>query len=172
MEIKHPEADDTVASVSNIAQLAAAGYRTPDEQVQELTSYNVTTQNIPGGTGLGLPLQSPMLRDLHTRYAPTMLWPAARTAFDRTCAIRDYHSLLPQQPALSRDELDALRHMTTIPGLKDVSRLAEVLQGPLKAAMGTEPEDGGRKSREPPLQPRCKTQIQDNPRMSEIPTAA
>lgn len=138
LEIKHPEADDTVASVTNISQLAGVGYRTPDDQVQELTGYNVTTQAMPGADGLGL--QSPMLRDMHTRYAPTMLWPAAREAFDQSCMRKDCNSRT-QEPALSKDELDALRRMAKVPGVGEVVRLAETLQAPLKAAMDTEMQD-------------------------------
>lgn len=139
LEIKHPEADDTVASVTNISTLAGAGYRTPDDQVQELTGYNVTTQAMPGADGLGL--QSPMLRDMHTRYAPTMLWPAAREAFDQSCMRKDCNSRA-LEPALSRDELDALSRLAGVPGVGEVVRLAETLQAPLKAAMAAEAQDG------------------------------
>ena len=160
LEIKHPEADDTVASVSNISTLAGVGYRTPDAQVQELTGYEVTTQAMPGGAGMGLDLQSPMLRDMHTRYAPTMLWPAARDAFDLACAIKDCNSRV-QEPALSKDELDALRRMAKVPGVGEVVRLAKTLQAPLKAAMDTEAQDGPQEPGNPVATPLQIANLED-----------
>lgn len=160
LEIKHPEADDTVASVSNISTLAGVGYRTPDAQVQELTGYEVTTQAMPGGAGMGLDLQSPMLRDMHTRYAPTMLWPAAREAFDQSCMRKDCNSRT-QEPALSKDELDALRRMAKVPGVGEVARLAETLQAPLKAAMDTEMQDGPQEPGNPVATPLQIANLED-----------
>ena len=159
LEIKHPEADDTVASVTNISQLAGAGYRTPDDQVQELTGYNVTTQAMPGADGLGL--QSPMLRDMHTRYAPTMLWPAAREAFDQSCMRKDCNSRT-QEPALSKDELDTLRRMAEVPGIGEVAKLAETLQDPLKAAMDTEMQNGPQEPGTPVATPLQIANLEDD----------
>lgn len=173
LEIKHPEADDTVASVNNIAQLASVGYRAPDDVVTESTGIEVSSANMdptalyavksvgyrPEMTSLeqrvGMPLEdvpgvqdgSSILMDMHSRYAPTMLWPAAREVFDRTCFYRaaalrrDYNSRA-QEPALSRDELDALSRMAGVPGVEEVTRLAETLQAPLKAALDAEAQDG------------------------------
>ncbi|MBR5998275.1 MAG: DUF935 family protein [Deltaproteobacteria bacterium] len=135
LEIKHPEADDTTGSVANITQLAAAGYRTPDDQVQELTGYNVSTQAMPGAEG---GWQNPAIRDLHARYAPTMLWPAARDTFMQSCRVRDAHSRTMQtEPALSAEELEALCVMGMVPDMKTTSKLAEALEGPLKAVLGS-----------------------------------
>lgn len=159
LEIKHPEADDTVASVTNISQLAGAGYRTPDDQVQELTGYNVTTQAMPGADGLGL--QSPLLREMHTRYAPTMLWPAAREAFDQSCMRKDCNSRT-QEPALSKDELDTLRRMAEVPGIGEVAKLAETLQDPLKAAMDTEMQNGPQEPGTPVATPLQIANLEDD----------
>ncbi len=79
--IKRPESDDTAASVTNITSLAGAGYRVSDDQVSELTSLDVTTVQQPDMGSLGM-----TLRDMHARYAPTMLWPAARREFDSRMA--------------------------------------------------------------------------------------
>lgn len=79
--IKRPESDDTAASVTNITSLAGAGYRVSDDQVRELTSLDVTTVQQPDMGSLGM-----TLRDMHARYAPTMLWPAARREFDSRMA--------------------------------------------------------------------------------------
>lgn len=108
--IKRPESDDTAASVTNITSLAGAGYRATDEQVTELTGLEVSSANMDSTAiyaakaagyvpqmsameqRMGMPLQpAPMedvpgqvaaLRDMQSRYAPTMLWPAARREFD------------------------------------------------------------------------------------------
>lgn len=77
--MRRPDSDNATASVQNIAALAASGYRTPDEQVAELTGLNVETAQQPAMPQM-LP---PALNSLHTRYAPLMLYPPARAAFER-----------------------------------------------------------------------------------------
>lgn len=77
--MRRPDSDNAAASVQNIATLAASGYRTPDEQVAELTGLNVETAQQPAMPQM-LP---PALNSLHTRYAPLMLYPPARAAFER-----------------------------------------------------------------------------------------
>ena len=77
--MRRPDSDNATASVQNIATLAASGYRTPDEQVAELTGLQVETVQQPA-TPQMLP---PALNSLHTRYAPLMLYPPARAAFER-----------------------------------------------------------------------------------------
>lgn len=157
LEIKHPEASDTLSSVSNITQLAGAGYRTSDEQVKELTGYEVTTTDMTGGAGLGMGmgLQTPALREMHSRYAPTMLWPTAREEFDRSCRCKDCNSQ-EAEAELSQEELDALARMIAMPDEGSLGKIAETLQKPLESVLMSERQDYHKRGH-PPLQNPCKT---------------
>lgn len=97
--MRRPDSDNATGSVANIAQLAAAGYRTPDTQVAELTGLQVATdtQRLPQN---GMPAA---LNSLRLRYAPTMLYPPARAVFERALNARS----AAEQP-LSGGELAAL----------------------------------------------------------------
>lgn len=79
--MRRPDSDNAAGSVQNIVSLAASGYRTPDEQVAELTGLQVATdtQHMQQ-PGMAMP---PALNSLRVRYAPTMLYPPARAAFER-----------------------------------------------------------------------------------------
>ena len=108
--MRRPDSDNAAGSVANIATLAQNGYRTPDEQVAELTGLQVTSANMDStaiyaakaagyvptqeamAERMGMPLQPapqedgglpPALNSLRVRYAPTMLYPPARAAFER-----------------------------------------------------------------------------------------
>lgn len=101
--MKRPDSDNAAGSVANIATLAQNGYRTPDEQVAELTGLQVSTDTQsmqqPGM------VMSPALNSLRVRYAPTMLYPPARAAFER--AINMAAQPAEEQP-LTGGELAAL----------------------------------------------------------------
>lgn len=108
--MRRPDSDNAAGSVANIATLAQNGYRTPDEQVAELTGLQVTSANMDStaiyaakaagyvptqeamAERMGMLLQpAPQedgglrtaLNSLRVRYAPTMLYPPARAAFER-----------------------------------------------------------------------------------------
>ena len=158
--IKRPEAEDTAASVANIATLAGAGYRAPDEQVTELTGLDVTTTQQPAMGMMqspGNPAATP-LQDLHTRYAPTMLWPPAREVFDARVR-RDLNALTqlsaPARQPAAHDFLSqtALQHRAAAYEkiLMDAV-LAGRAQGAAEVA-GTTPKTGeNEKSPETPLE--------------------
>jgi|GEM_PF-4067188 len=94
--MKRPDSDNAAGSVANIAALAASGYRTPDEQVAELTGLQVSTDTQSmQQPGIVMPTA---LNSLRVRYAPTMLYPPARAAFER--AIN-----MAAQPSGSAEEL-------------------------------------------------------------------
>lgn len=154
LEIKHPEASDTLSSVSNITQLAGAGYRTSDEQVKELTGYEVKTTDMTGvaGPGMGMNLQSPALREIHSRYAPTMLWPTAREEFDRSCRRKDCNSQ-EGEDELSRGELEALTRMMAMPDEGSLGKIAETLQKPLEGVLMGEGQDYPQKGTSTPAEP-------------------
>lgn len=130
--MKRPDSDNAAGSVANIATLAQNGYRTPDEQVAELTGLQVTSANMDStaiyaakaagyvptqeamAERMGMPLQPapqedgglpPALNSLRVRYAPTMLYPPARAAFER--AINMAAQPAEEQP-LTGGELAAL----------------------------------------------------------------
>lgn len=74
--MRRPDSDNAAASVQNIAALSAAGLRVEPEQVTELTGLRVTEA----------PAAAPMaFNSLRVRYAPTMLYPPAREAFETAC---------------------------------------------------------------------------------------
>lgn len=102
--MRRPDSDNAAGSVANIATLAQNGYRTPDEQVAELTGLQVTTDmQSMQQPGMAVP---PALNSLRTRYAPTMLYPPARAVFARAInmAARD----VAEEPPLTGGELAAL----------------------------------------------------------------
>lgn len=101
--MRRPDSDNAAGSVANIAALAQNGYRTPDEQVAELTGLQVVTdeQSLRQAGGL-LP---PALNSLRVRYAPTMLYPPARAAFERAINMAARPA---QEPPLTGGELAAL----------------------------------------------------------------
>lgn len=154
LEIKHPEASDTLSSVSNITQLAGAGYRTSDEQVKELTGYEVKTTDMTGvaGPGMGMNLQSPALREIHSRYAPTMLWPTAREEFDRSCRRKDCNSQ-EGEDELSRGELEALTRMMAMPDEGSLGKIVETLQKPLEGVLMGEGQDCPQRGASTPADP-------------------
>ncbi|MGN0837108.1 MAG: hypothetical protein ACI4OS_06660, partial [Akkermansia sp.] len=96
--MRRPDSDNAAGSVANITQLAAAGYRTADAQVSEMTGLQVSSTDTPHLPQIGTALNS-----LRVRYAPTMLYPPARAAFERAVNARS----AAEQP-LSRGELAAL----------------------------------------------------------------
>lgn len=101
--MRRPDSDNAAGSVANIATLAQNGYRTPDEQVAELTGLQVETdtQHMQQ-PGMAMP---PALNSLRVRYAPTMLYPPARATFER--AINMAAQPAEEQP-LTGGELAAL----------------------------------------------------------------
>ncbi len=130
--MRRPDSDNAAGSVQNIVSLATSGYRTPDEQVAELTGLQVTSANMDStaiyaakaagyvptqeamAERMGMPLQPapqedgglpPALNSLRVRYAPTMLYPPARAAFER--AINMAAQPAEEQP-LTGGELAAL----------------------------------------------------------------
>lgn len=127
--MRRPDSDNATGSVANIAQLAAAGYRTPDTQVAELTGLQVATdtQRLPQN---GMPAA---LNSLRLRYAPTMLYPPARAVFERALNARS----AAEQP-LSGGELAALAplqsgHLSA----EGISRRAETAYTLLRQAVLT-----------------------------------
>lgn len=101
--MRRPDSDNAAGSVANIATLAQNGYRTPDEQVAELTGLEVETDTQSmQQPGIVMP---PALNSLRVRYAPTMLYPPARAAFER--AINMAAQPAEEQP-LTGGELAAL----------------------------------------------------------------
>ena len=130
--MRRPDSDTAAGSVANIAALAASGYRTPDEQVAELTGLQVTSANMDStaiyaakaagyvptqeamSERMGMPLQPapqedgglpPSLNSLRVRYAPTMLYPPARAAFERAINMAAQPAA---EPPLTGGELAAL----------------------------------------------------------------
>lgn len=166
--LRHPEADDTQASVQSIATLAGAGYRTEDGQVAELTGLTVKTQLSTPQLG-GIALNSAA-----KRYAPTMLWPPARMVFEggvrRQCnSVAPGRELTPapqseapQEPPLSEAEKDELRKLCTLPtideSLPKIMEVAKSVQDAIQAgvaraeALDTKNE----------LSPRCNTSAMAN----------
>ena len=100
--MRRPDSDNAAGSVANIATLAQNGYRTPDEQVAELTGLQVRSsaeaQPPHGAT-------SAALNSLRVRYAPTMLYPPARAAFERAINMAAQPAA---EPPLTGGELAAL----------------------------------------------------------------
>ncbi len=112
--MRRPDSDNAAGSVANIATLAQNGYRTPDEQVAELTGLQVRSsaeaQPPHGAT-------SAALNSLRVRYAPTMLYPPARAAFERalnakvTSGDEAPRTEAAGEPPLNEGELEALRFL-------------------------------------------------------------
>jgi len=112
--MKRPDSDNAAGSVANIATLAQNGYRTPDEQVAELTGLQVRSsaeaQPPHGAT-------SAALNSLRVRYSPTMLYPPARAAFERalnakvTSGAEAPRTEAAEEPPLNEGELEALRFL-------------------------------------------------------------
>lgn len=101
--MKRPDSDNAAGSVANIATLAQNGYRTPDEQVAELTGLQVSTDTQSmQQPGMVMP---PALNSLRVRYAPTMLYPPARAAFERAINMAAQPAA---EPPLTGGELAAL----------------------------------------------------------------
>lgn len=114
--IRHPEADDTQINVDLITRLRAAGYNIAEEQVTDLTGFEITTgggidsatlyalkaagyapQMAPLQEQVGIPLK-PAPADIKAaisrldtnwrRYKPLMQWDPARKKFDRDINIK------------------------------------------------------------------------------------
>jgi len=77
--MRRPDSDNAAGSVQNIVALANAGYRTDAGQASALTGLQVADAP-PAAAGAPLP---PALNSLRTRFAPAMLYPPARAAFER-----------------------------------------------------------------------------------------
>lgn len=102
--IRRPDSADTLESVQSIAALAAAGYRTSDQQVAELTGLDVQT-SLPASPSVGgMPPFAAALNSARIRYAPTILWQPAREEFTRsintriaahTAAVAEARRILP-----------------------------------------------------------------------------
>lgn len=75
--MKRPDSDNAAGAVQNIVALAGAGYKTEAEQASGLTGlqleYHEPSASAP---------QQTALNSLRVRFAPTMLYPPARAAFE------------------------------------------------------------------------------------------
>ncbi len=115
--MRRPDSDNAAGSVQTIGALAAAGYRTEDEQVRELTGLNVTTAEL---TQPSAPVAaSPALNSLRTRYAPSMRYAPARAAFEAAC-----RNAARRLAALNADPAPPARREPAEPQPLDKSELA------------------------------------------------
>ena len=113
--MRRPDSDNATGTIANVASLATAGYRTDAAQVSDLTGLAVQDTGAPAAAAQPTPGGDfPALRSLHTRFAPTMLYPPARAAFDRAINSR----LAPSTPSpdssapLTQAELEALQSLS------------------------------------------------------------
>lgn len=82
--MRRPDSDNATGSISNVAALAGAGYRASAAQVSELTGLDLTDAGAPMASPLpGSGAPSAALCSLRRRFAPAMLYPPARAAFER-----------------------------------------------------------------------------------------
>ena len=109
--MRRPDSDNATGTIANVASLAGAGYRTDAAQVADLTGLAVQDTGAPSPE----PREDyPALRSLHTRYAPTMLYPPARETFER--AINSRLNTPPdeggsEEQPLTQEELAALQSL-------------------------------------------------------------
>ena len=113
--MRRPDSDNATGTIANVASLATAGYRTDAAQVSDLTGLAVQDTGAPAAAAQPTPGGDfPALRSLHTRFAPTMLYPPARAAFERAINSR----LAPSTPSpdasapLTQAELEALQSLS------------------------------------------------------------
>lgn len=77
--MKRPDSDNAAGAVQNIVALAGAGYKTEAEQASGLTGLQLEYHE--PSTPAAAPQQA-ALNSLRVRFAPTMLYPPARAAFE------------------------------------------------------------------------------------------
>lgn len=120
--MRRPDSDNASGTISNVAALAGAGYRTDADQVSELTGLDLTDIGAPSAAPL--PGPGPSMAALHSarrRYAPAMLYPPARAAFERSlnsklsAALRQPAKQAPAAPPLTPEELGALQTLAQAP---------------------------------------------------------
>ncbi len=183
--MKRPDSDNAAGSVANIATLAQNGYRTPDEQVAELTGLQVTSANMDStaiyaakaagyvptqeamAERMGMPLQPapqedgglpPALNSLRVRYAPTMLYPPARAAFERalnakaTSGTESPRTEAAGEPPLTGGELAALRALGG--GLDAGQMAADAQYAAEELLQGVEEGEDSQKPAQAPVTPR------------------
>ncbi len=172
--MRRPDSDNAAGSVANIATLAQNGYRTPDEQVAELTGLQVTSANMDStaiyaakaagyvptqeamAERMGMPLQPapqedgglpPALNSLRVRYAPTMLYPPARAAFERalnakvTSGPEAPRTEAAGEPPLTGGELAALRALGGELDPEQIAADAEYTAAALREGMEVDPQE-------------------------------
>lgn len=183
--MRRPDSDNAAGSVANIATLAQNGYRTPDEQVAELTGLQVTSANMDStaiyaakaagyvptqeamAERMGMPLQPapqedggmpPALNSLRVRYAPTMLYPPARAAFERalnakvTSGTESPRIEAAGEPPLTGGELAALRALGG--GLDAGQMAADAQYAAEELLQGVEEGEKSQKPAQAPVAPR------------------
>lgn len=142
--MRRPDSDNAAGSVANIATLAQNGYRTPDEQVAELTGLQVRSsaeaQPPHGAT-------SAALNSLRVRYAPTMLYPPARAAFERalnakvTSGAEAPRTEAAEEQPLNEGELAALRALGGELDPEQIAADAEYTAAALREGMEVDPQE-------------------------------
>lgn len=154
--MQRPDSDNAAGSVANIATLAQNGYRTPDEQVAELTGLQVATdtQHMQQ-PGMAMP---PALNSLRMRYAPTMLYPPARAAFERalnakaTSGTESPRTEAAAEPPLTGGELAAVRALGG--GLDAEQLAADARYAAEELRQGVENNEEEKKPAQAPVTPR------------------
>lgn len=110
--MKRPDSDNAAGSVANIVALRGAGYVTDEEQVRSLTGLQVAAAE-PMGGGMAAPMGgAAAFNSLHTRFAPSMRWPAARRVFDIACNAAAERAARMEAP-LSATELAELAPLSS-----------------------------------------------------------
>ena len=116
--MKRPDSDNAAGAVQNIVALAGAGYKTEAEQASGLTGLQLEYHE-PSAPDTAP--QQAALNSLRVRYAPTMLYPPARAAFEAALNSKAAH-LPPQvvaeeeesEPPMTKEELAALKALGAV----------------------------------------------------------